>query len=122
MDTLKHKVEGFNKLVTSGETVRAMELYYADDVSLQENEEPPRTGKQACIIREKAALAKFDLVVKITKQAIDEASGVVFSEYTMIITDKLNAKEMLRKEISVQQWENGLIKNEKFYYNQASLL
>ncbi|WPU95069.1 hypothetical protein SNE25_05965 [Mucilaginibacter sabulilitoris] len=122
METLKQKVEAFNKLITADETVKAMELYYAGDVALQENEEAPRGGKQACMAREIALLAKFDLIIEITRQAIDEAGGVVFSEYMMTITDKSNGNVMHRKEISVQQWENGLIKTEKFYYNQAALL
>lgn len=122
METLKQKVDAFNRLITADETVKAMELYYADDVTLQENEEAPRAGKQACMTREIAALAKFGLALEITNQAIDEAGGVVFSEYLMTITDKSNGKVMHRNEISVQQWENGLIKTEKFYYNQAALL
>lgn len=122
MDTLKDKVEAFNQLITNDETVKAMELYYTDDVELQENESAPRIGKQACIIREKAVLAKFGLVLEITKQAIDDINQVVFSEYSMAITNKEDGKVTNRQEISVQQWENGLIKKEKFYYNQGSLL
>jgi predicted DNA-binding protein YlxM (UPF0122 family) len=122
MSTLKDKVEAFNHLITNDETVKAMELYYSDDVELQENETTPRAGKQVCIIREKAALAKFDLVVEITKQAIDGVNQVVFSEYAIVITNKEDHKIIHRQEISVQQWENGLVKKEKFYYNQPSLL
>jgi predicted DNA-binding protein YlxM (UPF0122 family) len=122
MSTLKDKVEAFNQLITNDETVKAMELYYTDDVELQENEATPRTGKQACIIREKAALEKFDLVVEITKQAIDDVNQVVFSEYLMVITNKEDQKVTHRQEISVQQWENDLVKKEKFYYNQPPLL
>ena len=122
MSTLKDNVEAFNQLITNDETVKAMELYYSDDVELQENETTPRAGKQACIIREKAALAKFDLVVEITKQAIDDVNQVVFSEYLMVITNKEDKKVTHRQEISVQQWENGLVKKEKFYYNQPPLL
>ena len=122
MDTLKDKVEAFNQLITNDETVKAMELYYTNDVELQENESAPRIGKQTCIIREKAVLAKFGLVLEITKQAIDDINQVVFSEYSMAITNKEDGKVTNRQEISVQQWENGLIKKEKFYYNQCSLL
>jgi hypothetical protein len=39
----------------------------------------------------------------------------------MNITNKENQQITYRTEISVQQWKSGLIKKEKFYYNQAAL-
>ncbi|MBB6111489.1 hypothetical protein [Mucilaginibacter lappiensis] len=122
MNTLKDKVEAFNQLITNDKTVPAMELFYNDEVELQENEANTTTGKQNCIAREKFLLGKFDLALVITKQAIDEINQVVFSEYEMTITDKGNQKVMHRTEISVQQWEKGLVKKEKFYYNEAKPL
>jgi hypothetical protein len=45
MATLKEKVNELNNLIASGNTVKAMELFYADDVEMQENDELPRKGK-----------------------------------------------------------------------------
>ncbi|MGN8072321.1 hypothetical protein [Mucilaginibacter sp. 22184] len=124
MNELKDKVEVFNRLITTDQTVKAMELFYAEEVELQENEAVPTTGKQNCISREKFLLGKFGLALVITKQAIDEANQVVFSEYEMTITNKNKEDQKLiyRTEISVQQWENGRVKKEKFYYNEAKSL
>ncbi|NHA05427.1 hypothetical protein G7092_16575 [Mucilaginibacter sp. HC2] len=122
MSTLKDKVEAFNQLITNDKTVQAMELFYSEEVELQENEATPTIGKQNCITREKFLLGKFGLALVITKQAIDEVNQVVFSEYEMTITSLADQKLMYRTEISVQQWENGLIKKEKFYYNEAKPL
>lgn len=119
MNTLKEKVQTFNQLIINDETVKAMEVFYADDVELQENEAAPRTGKEACIAREKLALSKFGLGIEITKQAIDEVNLVVFSEYLMTITNIETQQVTYRTEISVQQWKNGLITQEKFYYDPA---
>ncbi|MDN5285661.1 MAG: hypothetical protein JWR38_1935 [Mucilaginibacter sp.] len=122
MNTLKEKVQTFNQLIINDETVKAMEVFYADEVELQENEATPRAGKEACIVREKAALAKFGLGLEILKQAIDEENQVVFSEYLITITNKATQKVSYRNEISVQQWKNGLVTKEKFYYNETQLL
>jgi|SRR4051812_20050844 len=119
MSKLKDKVEAFNRLITTDQTIKAMELFYSDEVALQENEAAATTGKQNCIAREKFLLDKFGLALVITKQAIDEVNQVVFSEYEMIITNREDQKLMYRTEISVQQWENGLVKKEKFYYNET---
>jgi predicted DNA-binding protein YlxM (UPF0122 family) len=121
MDTLKNRVDHFNHLITTGQNVKAMELYYSNDVQLQENEAEPRIDKQVCITREKAALDKFDLLLEITKQAIDEVNQVVFSEYQMVITEKISGNIIRRPEVSVQQWHDEVITKEKFYYNQSSL-
>ncbi len=122
MSTLKDKVEAFNQLITTDKTVQAMELFYSEEVELQENEAASTVGKQNCITREKFLLGKFGLALVITKQAIDEVNQVVFSEYDMTITSLADQKLMYRTEISVQQWENGLIKKAKFYYNEAKPL
>lgn len=116
---LKEKVQTFNQLIINDETVKAMEVFYADGVELQENETPPRAGKDASITREKFLLSKFGLAIEIIKQAVDEVNQVVFSEYQMTITNLETQKVTYRTEISVQQWENGLITKEKFYYDPA---
>ena len=50
-------VESFISLVESGKTVEAMERFYADHASMQENTTEPRVGKAALIKHEEAALA-----------------------------------------------------------------
>jgi hypothetical protein len=49
MATLKEKVNELNNLIATGNTIKAMELFYADDVKMQENNELTRKGKTSCI-------------------------------------------------------------------------
>ena len=44
----KAAVEDLIAKVVGGKALEAFDRYYADDVTMQENEQPPRVGKAAC--------------------------------------------------------------------------
>jgi len=116
MTELKEKVNALNKLIISGDTIKAMETFYSEDIEMQENEDTPRKGKNICIDTEKNNLQGVKSVESnLLSQAIDEAKNVVFSEWHFLVTYKDNNKFMLT-EVSVQHWLNGQIAKEKFYY------
>ncbi|QHS62248.1 nuclear transport factor 2 family protein [Chitinophaga agri] len=119
MTTLKENVHTLNNLIISHDTLKAMELFYAHDVQMQENEDSPRQGKEACIEHEKMILDLFDLDYILIDQAINEAGNVVFSEWEMNFTNKETGKSSKRIQVSVQHWHEGLIESEKFYYNRS---
>jgi hypothetical protein len=116
MATLKEKVNQLNILILTGDTIKAMELFYADEVEMQENEEFPRKGKTLCINYEKENLQKVKTFTgKLLNQAIDEANEIVFSEWEIQCIYRDDSKYLL-KQVSVQHWLNGLVIKEKFYY------
>lgn len=113
---LREKVQALNQLILRGDTVKAMEIYYADAVEMQENEDPPRKGKSACMSAEQDNLKNVaKLECRLLNQAIDAERKVVFSEWSFIITRKDDTQFMLT-EVSVQHWVNGQVAREKFYY------
>lgn len=115
---LPQKVKEFSQLVVNGETLKAMELYYAESVTMQENEEAPRVGKKVCIEHENGILKTTKSVTaRLLNQAIDEKNSVVFSEWEYTFTSHTGTTLILT-EISVQQWSDGLIAKEKFYYKE----
>lgn len=116
MAELKEKVNALNQLIISGDTIKAMERFYADDIEMQENEDILRKGKSVCINTEKDNLQKVkSLESNLLNQAIDEEKNIVFSEWNFLITYKDNSKFMLT-QVSVQHWLDGQITKEKFYY------
>jgi hypothetical protein len=119
MDTLKDHVHSLNELIINDETLKAMELYYADNIEMQENEEAPRIGKSVCIEREKKTLGMLDLKSQLLSQAIDQGNNVVFSEWKLTITNRETKAVIIRNEVSVQYWRDGLLEKEKFYYNKV---
>ena len=116
MTELNDKVKALNRLIISGETISAMELFYSEDVEMQENDESPRKGKIVCIDAEKNNLKKVkNIESTLLNQAIDKDKNVVFSEWKILCTYKDDSKFLLT-QVSVQYWSDGYIAKEKFYY------
>ena len=112
----KQKVADLNGLILRGQTFEALEQFYADDVEVQENDTPPRTGKAVNLAQEKQNLdGMTDMTARLLNQAIDCENHVVLSEWLFVFTNKKNQTFRLQ-EVSVQQWRNGLVWKEKFYY------
>lgn len=116
MTEFKEKVNTLNQLIINGDTIKAMETFYSDDIEMQENEDVPRKGKSVCIDTERDNLQKVKNVESILlNQAFDEEKNVVFSEWKFLVTYKDNNKFILT-EVSIQHWLDGQIAKEKFYY------
>ncbi len=99
-----------------------MERFYTDGVTMQENEQPPRVGKVACLDHERRMLSETtDFKATLVRQAVNELTGVVFSEWIYAFTD-LAKQRFLLTEVSVQQWDKELIQSEKFYYNKIQMI
>lgn len=122
MATLKDQVQALNFLILNGETIRAMELYYADEVEKKENEELPIRGKEDCIEIERSNQQKLhEVQSKILNQALDEYQNIVFTEWEHIFTYRDSRRFML-KTVVVQQWRDGLVVKEKYYYKNFTQL
>ncbi|MEO6902803.1 MAG: hypothetical protein ABI315_06600 [Bacteroidia bacterium] len=118
MTSLEIKTADLNKLILNGNNLIAIDLFYANTVVIQENEEEALIGKENYLIREKDNLKKAKAhTCKLLNQAIDNKKKIVFSEWEIVITNKKNEVLQLR-EISVQQWKFGKIQKEKFYYQK----
>lgn len=116
MTELEIKTTELNNLIFNGETLKAIELFYSENVSMQENEETPRVGKSKCLDNEKQNLKNVkELKCKLLNQAINNKENVVFSEWEITVTNK-NDKTVKLTEVSVQHWDKGKIEKEKFYY------
>ncbi|MEO6719995.1 MAG: hypothetical protein ABIN67_06495 [Ferruginibacter sp.] len=116
MTELKEKVNALNQLILTGDTIKAIEIFYASDVEMQENEDAPTKGKDVCINTEKENLKRVkNIECTLLNQAIDEEKNIVFSEWDFLITYEDNNKFSLT-EVSVQYWLAGQVRKEKFYY------
>lgn len=105
-----------NDLIINGDTSKAMELFYAHNVLMQENEENGRVGKQTCLENEKRNLQTVKKVVsKLFNQAIDNKHNVVLSKWEIVFTTK-NGKSIGLREVSVQHWDSSKIIEDKFRY------
>jgi len=118
MDLLTRSSNELTRLILAGDTLQALERFYAPDVEIQENDHPPRKGKEMCIETELDNLSRVQEVKPILiSQEIDETLGTVRSEWEFHISYKDGSFYRL-KEVSVQQWKNGLVSRERFTYGR----
>jgi len=115
MTTLLEKISGLNDLVLQGKLLEAFDLYYHDDVIMQENENPPTVGKETNRKREEdffSAITEFRHA-KPLKLTVGEGITMVQWHY-----DYTHKDWGVRNytQVSVQEWKNGKIIKEQFFY------
>jgi hypothetical protein len=115
MSTLLEKISDLNDLVLQGKAMEAFERYYHEDVVMQENETKPTVGKTANRKREEEF---FEAIIEFRgarplKVTIGENSTMVEWHYNYT-----HREWGVRNytQVSVQEWKNGQIVREKFYY------
>lgn len=115
METLSKKIEHLNQLVLEGKALEAFELYYHDDVAMQENHAEPTIGKDANRLRE------LDFFGSITEFRGANVEAVATGENLSTVIwhyDYTHKDWGIRnyKQISVQHWKDGKIIKEQFFY------
>ena len=115
MQTIKEKLNHLNQLILEGKALEGFDLYYDDEVVMQENEATPTVGKEANRARE------IDFFGSITEfrgaKALDVAVGENIS-YVKWHYDYTHKDWGVRKytQVSVQHWKDGKIVKEQFFY------
>lgn len=113
-------VESFVRLVEASKTVEAMQHFYAETASMQENMAPPRVGKDALIRHEEDALASIRSLKAHCRRPIFIAGDFVVIRWCFEIEDR-KGKTVRFEELAHQRWEAGLIVEEQFFYDPAQL-
>ena len=107
-----------NDMILQGKILEAFDKFYGDDVTMQENYDPPREGKAACREYE---LAFLDSVAEFHgMELLASATGkdVSFSEWTMDVTFKEMGRVQMA-QTAVRRWKDGKVASERFYYNKG---
>jgi ketosteroid isomerase-like protein len=113
-------VDAFVALVAAGKYVEAIEGYYADDASMQENQSPPRAGRANLVLHEKkmAEVAQSPRTTHAEVVAIDGDTVVI--RWGFAFVDEKGAPKKM-DELAWQQWRDNKIVRERFYYDSAPL-
>lgn len=118
MNNTKELVEDLAKMIGEGKILEAFEKHYAEDVTMQENEDAPRVGKEENLKYEKTFVEGITEVhdMKILGIAVGDNYSMI--ESSMDITHK-DWGRVARTQVAVQRWKDGKVVKEKFYYNTA---
>jgi hypothetical protein len=113
---LRTLVDELNQMILEGKILEAFEKFYDDNVVMQDNDYPPREGKDVSRQFEEAfvnGLTEFR-GAKVVNTIISDGIAVV--EWWFDYTHKDYGVRNYT-QVSVQRWKNGKIVEEKFYYN-----
>ena len=116
MENLKPLVDDLNARIFAGDILGAFEMYYADDVVMQDNNFPVRTGKEECRNFEQDFVSKLTAFRGAQLHNVLISDGIVINEWEFDYTHS-EWGDRKYKQVSVQRWKDGKIVEEKFYYN-----
>ena len=106
------------RLVERGRFLEAIEDYYAEDATMQENNAPPRCGLAALLENERRVLGSLKTmhVSRAESFLVDGDLAVInlVFEYT-----DLEGRRRRLDEVAYQLWQDGKIVRERFYYDPA---
>lgn len=114
--TILDRINDLNQMIVSGRILEAFDKYYHDQVVMQENELEPMIGKSINRLREEIFLNSIIEFRSATPVKVAVGNGLSMVEWYYDYTHK---DWGIRKytQVSVQQWKDGKIIFEKFYYN-----
>ena len=113
----RERVEGFVALVEQDKFVEAMQEFYSDDATVQENSEAPRAGLQNLITHERAALARVKIHTVPGSWYMVDGDRVVIN-WVFEITGP-DGRTMRMDELVHQTWQGDKIIGERFYFDPA---
>ena len=114
----KEHVEGLIAMVQAGQTIEAMQRFYADDATMQENQQPPRSGLSTLLAHEQKMLDSIGSMVTHPVDAYFINGDEVVIHWVFDIIDR-NGRAFRADELAHQVWKGDKIVRERFYYDPA---
>jgi hypothetical protein len=116
MTVAREAVEAFIAQVLSEDHVGAIRDWYAEDAWMQENQEPPRVGRDVLLAAEEGMLARFAGVKSelLAGPAIDGDQVAIRWRFTFTTR---SGRAIPMEEVAWQTWKGGKIQTETFFYD-----
>lgn len=117
MSSIKDQVNELNNMILQGQILDAFEKFYAEDVVMQDNSHPVRTGKAECRKFEEDFVNNLTAFrgAEVKNVLVSEDAGVATVEWGFDYTHK-EWGDRNYTQVSVQKWQNGQIVSEQFLY------
>ncbi len=115
----RERVAAFIDAVVNGDHADAIRDFYHEDASMQENEEPPRVGRDKLVAHEEAALKRVQSMTTEPPRAVLMDGDQVAIAWTFEIVDGEGVRRRLN-EVTLQEWRGDRILREQFVYDTAT--
>jgi hypothetical protein len=109
-------LERFIARVESNAHVEAIQEFYTENASMQENMAPPRVGRDKLVAHEAAALARAASVQSTCVRPVFAHGDHVVIRWIFEFTWKDGSAGRI-EELAYQRWEGEKIAQEQFFYD-----
>ena len=113
----RERLDEFIAVVEAGDHAGAIECYYTEDSSMQENAAPPRVGRDELVAHERGVLARMTHVYSKAMSSVVEGDHVAI-HWIFELTDK-SGKVHRIDEVALQEWRVDRIFRERFFYDPS---
>ena len=116
----RERVAALIARVEQGKYVEALQEFYAEDATMQENGNPPRVGLKALVAHERGVMATFKEIRTLPVQSwlVDGDRAVIHWIFEFTRTDGTRFR---MDELAHQLWRGDRVAEERFYYDPAQL-
>jgi hypothetical protein len=114
----RQRIEQLISQVEQGRYVEAIEEFYAEEASMQKNQETPRRGRKILLANERGVLRSFKSVRTLpgTSYLVDDNRAVIHWVFEFTRRD---GYRFTQDELAYQYWIGERIVEERFYYDPA---
>jgi ketosteroid isomerase-like protein len=116
----RERIEALIAMVEQAKYVEAIEAFYAEDATMQENQQPPRGPRAKLVEGEKKMLAAHAAAKTLpgSTYMVDGDTAVI--RWTFVFTRK-DGTSFRMEELALQRWQGDRIAEERFFYDPAQL-
>ena len=116
----RERVAALIARVEQGKYVEALQEFYAEDATMQENGNRPRVGLQALVAHERGVMATFREIrtLPVKSWLVDGDQVVIHWIFEFTRPD---GTRLRMDELALQRWRGDRVAEERFYYDPAQL-
>jgi ketosteroid isomerase-like protein len=112
----RERVLALVAMVEKAQFVEAIEEFYHPHASMQENQDPPRLGRELLIAEERATMARFQAMATHPVETLLIDGDQVVIRWRFEFTPPQGPPTVL-EELALQRWEGERIVEERFFYD-----
>ena len=116
----RERVAALVAMVEAGKFVEAIEAFYAADATMQENNEPPRVGRDKLVEGERRMLARHKAASTLPGSTFVVDGDVAVIRWAFVFT-RMDGTSFRMEELALQRWSGDRIVEERFFYDPAQL-
>jgi hypothetical protein len=118
MASVREHVETLIQLAEQGKFLEAIQQFYADDATMQENGKPPRVGLATLLENERRVLASArEVRVKRAESFVVDGDRAAI-HWVFEFVD-FEGRSRWIDELAYQVWRDGKIIRERFFYDPS---